>query len=145
VATSGLDVYAHNMETVEALTPRVRDYYRAGYRQSLGVLEYVKSLSLNSNDSLVNRHLITKTSMTANDNVLGMRLRLPKLRLVRLRLVLVSVLSLTVLLTVLMTAVAATAATADASNISSGGGGGGENASAGVGASIVGGRKKWQQ
>lgn len=43
VATSGLDVYAHNMETVERLTPRVRDR-RAKYRQSLNVLEYVKSL-----------------------------------------------------------------------------------------------------
>ena len=43
VATSGLDVYAHNMETVERLTPRVRDR-RAKYRQSLDVLEYVKSL-----------------------------------------------------------------------------------------------------
>ena len=43
VATSGLDVYAHNMETVEALTSRVRDR-RAGYQQSLHVLEYVKQL-----------------------------------------------------------------------------------------------------
>ena len=44
VATSGLDVYAHNMETVERLTPFVRDR-RAGYQQSLGVLEYVKSVA----------------------------------------------------------------------------------------------------
>jgi lipoic acid synthetase len=43
VATSGLDVYAHNIETVERLTKRVRDY-RANYHQSLHVLEYVKSL-----------------------------------------------------------------------------------------------------
>jgi lipoic acid synthetase len=35
------DVYAHNIETVERLTPRVRDR-RAGYRQSLKVLELVK-------------------------------------------------------------------------------------------------------
>jgi len=34
-------VIAHNVETVERLTPTVRDH-RAGYRQSLGVLEYVK-------------------------------------------------------------------------------------------------------
>ena len=34
VATSGLDVFAHNIETVERLTPRVRDR-RAHYRQSL--------------------------------------------------------------------------------------------------------------
>ena len=43
VATSGLDVYAHNIETVERLTPRVRDR-RAGYQQSLQVLAHVKSL-----------------------------------------------------------------------------------------------------
>ena len=43
VATSGLDVYAHNVETTENLTSRVRDR-RAGYRQSLDVLDYVKSL-----------------------------------------------------------------------------------------------------
>ncbi|CAB9518290.1 Lipoyl synthase, mitochondrial [Seminavis robusta] len=43
VATSGLDVYAHNVETVERLTSRVRDR-RAGYQQSLMVLDYVKSL-----------------------------------------------------------------------------------------------------
>ncbi len=35
------DVFAHNVETVESLTQRVRDP-RAGYRQSLDVLEYVK-------------------------------------------------------------------------------------------------------
>lgn len=43
VATAGLDVFAHNMETVERLTPFVRDR-RAGYQQSLDVLNYVKSL-----------------------------------------------------------------------------------------------------
>jgi lipoic acid synthetase len=37
------DVYAHNLETVERLTPTVRDA-RAGYRQSLGVLRLVKEL-----------------------------------------------------------------------------------------------------
>lgn len=41
VAGSGLDVFAHNLETVEHLTPRVRDR-RAAYRQSLGVLETAK-------------------------------------------------------------------------------------------------------
>ncbi len=35
------DVFAHNIETVERLTPRVRDP-RAGYRQSLNVLRTVK-------------------------------------------------------------------------------------------------------
>ena len=43
VATSGLDVFAHNMETVERLTPKVRDR-RANYQQSLDVLKYVKSV-----------------------------------------------------------------------------------------------------
>ncbi|KZT51721.1 mitochondrial Lipoyl synthase [Calocera cornea HHB12733] len=38
VARAGLDVYAHNLETVERLTPTVRDR-RAKYRQSLAVLE----------------------------------------------------------------------------------------------------------
>ncbi|KDQ19921.1 hypothetical protein BOTBODRAFT_125423 [Botryobasidium botryosum FD-172 SS1] len=41
VARSGLDVYAHNVETVEALTPFVRDR-RATFRQSLRVLERAK-------------------------------------------------------------------------------------------------------
>jgi len=53
VANSGLDVYAHNVETVEALTPFVRDY-RAGYRQSLKVLEHAKKVRPN---------LITKSSI----------------------------------------------------------------------------------
>ncbi|TEB39258.1 mitochondrial Lipoyl synthase [Coprinellus micaceus] len=41
VARSGLDVYAHNIETVEALTPFVRDR-RATFRQSLSVLQRAK-------------------------------------------------------------------------------------------------------
>ncbi|KAJ2781734.1 hypothetical protein H4R18_002693 [Coemansia javaensis] len=41
VAQSGLDVYAHNIETVESLQGAVRDY-RANYKQSLFVLEHVK-------------------------------------------------------------------------------------------------------
>lgn len=41
VAKSGLDVYAHNVETVEELTPMVRDA-RATFRQSLAVLEHAK-------------------------------------------------------------------------------------------------------
>lgn len=53
LASSGLDVYAHNIETVEALTPHVRDR-RATYRQSLSVLERAKQ---------VKSSLITKTSM----------------------------------------------------------------------------------
>eukprot|EP01083_Nonionella_stella_P039459 107315_1 len=53
VALSGLDVYAHNVETVEACTPFVRDR-RASYRQSLAVLEHVKK---------VKPSLVTKTSI----------------------------------------------------------------------------------
>lgn len=41
LARSGLDVFAHNVETVERLQSRVRDP-RAGYRQSLAVLEEAK-------------------------------------------------------------------------------------------------------
>jgi len=41
VASSGLDVFAHNVETVEALQRFVRDR-RAGYAQSLAVLRHVK-------------------------------------------------------------------------------------------------------
>lgn len=53
MATSGLDVYAHNLETVEDLTPHVRDR-RATYRQSLGVLECAKQTVPT---------LVTKTSL----------------------------------------------------------------------------------
>lgn len=53
VATSGLDVYAHNIETVEALTPFVRDR-RAKFRQSLDVLRTAKESK---------EGLITKTSI----------------------------------------------------------------------------------
>ena len=41
VAKSGLDVYAHNVETTEEMTPFVRDR-RANFRQSLRVLERAK-------------------------------------------------------------------------------------------------------
>ena len=53
VARSGLDVFAHNVETVERLQGRVRDH-RAGYRQSLGVLEKAKAAA---------PRLLTKTSL----------------------------------------------------------------------------------
>ena len=53
VATSGLDVYAHNVETVEDLTPYVRDR-KANFRQSLRVLEAAKAAK---------EGLITKTSI----------------------------------------------------------------------------------
>jgi lipoic acid synthetase len=43
LATSGLDVYAHNIETVERLQKFVRDQ-RAGYRQSLSTLGHAKKV-----------------------------------------------------------------------------------------------------
>ena len=53
LAMSGLDVYAHNIETVERLQKFVRDS-RAGYRQSLSTLEHAKK---------VKPGLYTKTSI----------------------------------------------------------------------------------
>jgi len=53
VATSGLDVYAHNIETVEALSAYVRDP-RAKFRQSIAVLAHAKKAKPG---------LLTKTSM----------------------------------------------------------------------------------
>eukprot|EP01116_Phalansterium_solitarium_P004270 TRINITY_DN15230_c0_g1_i1.p1 TRINITY_DN15230_c0_g1~~TRINITY_DN15230_c0_g1_i1.p1 ORF type:complete len:422 (+),score=117.99 TRINITY_DN15230_c0_g1_i1:680-1945(+) len=53
MANSGLDVFAHNIETVEGLQRFVRDR-RAGYRQSLGVLEHAKK---------ANPRLVTKSSI----------------------------------------------------------------------------------
>jgi len=43
LAKSGLDVYAHNVETVERLQPFVRDA-RANYQQSLSTLEHAKKV-----------------------------------------------------------------------------------------------------
>lgn len=53
VANSGLNVFAHNVETVERLQRRVRDY-RAGYWQSLNVLKVAKA---------ARPDLVTKTSI----------------------------------------------------------------------------------
>jgi lipoic acid synthetase len=53
LAKSGLDVYAHNVETVERLQKFVRDP-RAGYAQSLSTLEHAKR---------VQPGLYTKTSI----------------------------------------------------------------------------------
>ena len=53
VALSGLDVFAHNIETVERLTPFVRDP-RAKYRQTLAVLKHAKQ---------ARPDLVTKTSI----------------------------------------------------------------------------------
>lgn len=53
VASSGLDVYAHNIETVPELQVHVRDR-RANFEQSLKVLKHAKE---------VNPKVITKTSL----------------------------------------------------------------------------------
>lgn len=53
LANSGLDVYAHNIETVERLQPFVRDK-RANYAQSLKVLKHAKTAKPS---------LLTKTSI----------------------------------------------------------------------------------
>ena len=53
VAMSGLEVYAHNIETVASLQSVVRDR-RANFKQSLRVLEHAKKM---------NPKLLTKTSM----------------------------------------------------------------------------------
>lgn len=53
IANSGVDVFAHNIETVEKLTPFVRDR-RAAYRQTLSVLREAKE---------INRNLVTKSSI----------------------------------------------------------------------------------
>jgi lipoic acid synthetase len=53
MANCGLDVYAHNVETVASLQRWVRDR-RANYKQSLSVLAHAKKC---------NPNLITKTSI----------------------------------------------------------------------------------
>ena len=70
LARSGLDVFAHNVETVERLQARVRDP-RAGYRQSLEVLAEAKRAGSQSNgdgnesesSSSSGRVLYTKSSL----------------------------------------------------------------------------------
>lgn len=57
VATSGLDVFAHNVETVERCTPFVRDR-RAGFQQSLNVLQEAKKAA-----RAADKELLTKTSI----------------------------------------------------------------------------------
>lgn len=53
VANAGLNVFAHNLETTERLTPTVRDR-RAHYRQSLAVLEGARAAAPS---------VVTKTSV----------------------------------------------------------------------------------
>lgn len=58
VALSGLDVYAHNIETVREYQKGVRDP-RANYDQSIGVLKHVKEVSRNESEY----QILTKTSI----------------------------------------------------------------------------------
>lgn len=58
VALSGLDVYAHNIETVKEYQRSVRDP-RANYDQSIGVLKHVKELTRTESDY----EILTKTSI----------------------------------------------------------------------------------
>ena len=58
VATSGLDVYAHNIETVRRLQSKVRDR-RAGYVESFRVLEHAKAVREQHEQG----PLVTKTSI----------------------------------------------------------------------------------
>ncbi len=57
IVNSGLDVYAHNIETVYRLQYRVRDP-RAGYAQSLGTLKHAKDYARTQN-----KILYTKSSI----------------------------------------------------------------------------------
>lgn len=69
MAKSGLDVYAHNVETVDSLQRWVRDH-RANYKQSLSVLEHAKK---------VNPKLITKTSLMLGHGETDEEVLLPSL------------------------------------------------------------------
>jgi lipoic acid synthetase len=57
VVSAGLEVFAHNLETVRRLTPAVRDA-RAGYEQSLAVLAHARDVGA----SLPGR-ILTKSSL----------------------------------------------------------------------------------
>lgn len=52
LASSGLDVFAHNIETVESLQKRVRDP-RAGYYQSMDVLRTAKECGVYTKSSIM--------------------------------------------------------------------------------------------
>ena len=86
------DVFAHNVETVERLTKRVRDP-RAGYAQSLGVLEFVKRrdpsrytktslmLGLGESDEEVRRVLVDLRNIGCDVVTFGQYLQPTKLKL----------------------------------------------------------------
>ena len=57
IVDSGLDVYAHNIETVYRLQYRVRDP-RAGYKQSLDTLQYAKNYARTKNQTLYTKSAV---------------------------------------------------------------------------------------
>jgi len=61
VVHSGVDVFAHNLETVRRLTPEVRDP-RAGYDQSLRVLAHARD-SARASKVGADRQVLTKSSL----------------------------------------------------------------------------------
>lgn len=63
VVNSGVDVFAHNLETVRRLTPEVRDP-RAGYDQSLQVLAYAGvTASATTTTRATERKVLIKSSL----------------------------------------------------------------------------------
>jgi len=61
IVNSRLDVFAQNVETVKRLTHEVRDK-RAGYEQTLKVLDYAKKYS-RKNQDILKVPMLTKTSL----------------------------------------------------------------------------------
>jgi lipoic acid synthetase len=57
IVDSGLDVYAHNIETIYRLQYRVRDP-RAGYQQSLNTLQYAKNYARKTNRTLYTKSAV---------------------------------------------------------------------------------------
>ena len=80
VATSGLDVFAHNVETVERCTPFVRDR-RAGFEQSLRVLEEAKKGAKEAGKEILTKSSIMLGVGEMEDEVVETLSRTPTLPL----------------------------------------------------------------
>ncbi|UCF80931.1 MAG: lipoyl synthase [Acidobacteriota bacterium] len=72
VLNAAPDVAGHNLETVERLTPRVRDR-RASYRRSLAVLEHLKNSSSAEPASLTKSSLMLGLGETREEVLQAMR------------------------------------------------------------------------
>ena len=70
IVDSGLDVYAHNIETVKRLQYRVRDP-RAGYEQSLATLRFARQWSIESGRSKMYTKSAIMLGLGENDAELG--------------------------------------------------------------------------